>query len=146
MDYDFYPAKQVLPRVWVGSMRDAASNDFMRQHDIGLIVNCTRDVPAFHAGTIPTIRIPIHDHETSAPTLYEYAPAVVREMRKFLEKYPRLQILVHCAAGISRSSSTVAAYLILENRYTVQEAIKRIQQCKPETFHPRIGYIYLATP
>jgi hypothetical protein len=83
----FYPARQVLPGIWIGSMADAASKSFMREKNIGLIVNCTADVPAFHASTIPTIRIPIDDHESFAQTFYDYAPAVAREMRKFLERY-----------------------------------------------------------
>jgi protein-tyrosine phosphatase len=137
---EFYPAKQVVPRIWVGSMQDASSSDFMDQHRVGLIINCTKDVPAFFAGTIPTYRVPMDDHETSAPVLYGHAPTVAREMRRFLERTPG-SILVHCAAGISRSSSMVASYLILEHGATVIESIRRIRGRKPETFQPRVVFV-----
>lgn len=136
----YYPAQRVLPRVWIGSAADATSLDFMNDHTIGLVVNCTKDVPSPYSDFIETIRIPLDDHETSASVLYDYARPVARRMRLFLETHPNESILVHCAAGISRSSSMVAAFLILEHGYTMEGAIRKIQQRKPETFSPRVVF------
>lgn len=135
----FYDARQVLPRIWVGSMKDASSAKFMREHSIGLIINCTKDVPSFFAGTIPTYRVPLDDIESSSDTLCQFAPSISREMWNHLDRSDT-SILVHCAAGVSRSASMVAAYMIIEYGYSVRNAIQHIQQRKPETFYPRIVF------
>lgn len=135
----YYQAREVFPRVWIGSMADAASPEFMHAHNIGLIINCTKDVPSSFAATIPTYRIPLDDIESSSPTLYQYAPPISRVMWNHLDRMDT-SILVHCAAGISRSASMVASYLIVEHGYDVRKAIQFIRQRKPETFRPRIVF------
>jgi len=135
----YYRAREVFPRIWIGSMADAASTEFMRAHNIGLIINCTKDVPSSFAATIPTYRIPLDDIESSSSTLYQYAPTISREMWNHLDRTDT-SILVHCAAGISRSASMVASYLIIEYGYNMRNAIQFIRQRKPETFQPRLVF------
>jgi protein-tyrosine phosphatase len=41
------------------------------------------------------------------------------------------KILIHCSAGISRSSSITMCYLIKSNKYTVDEALKVVKDGRP---------------
>lgn len=134
----YYPPKKVHPYIWIGSEQTAVSSDFIQDNNIKLIVNCTREVPSYFAESIETVRIPLDDHPASAPIMYGAARDVTRRMKEYIDKGST--VLVHCAAGISRSSSIVACYMILHEGYTMQTAMDAIQTKKPETFKPRVVF------
>lgn len=50
------------------------------------------------------------------------------------------QIIVHCAAGMSRSPTLVMAYMMIENRLTANEALEYIQTMRP-TALPNTGFM-----
>ena len=49
-------------------------------------------------------------------------------------------VLVNCAAGISRSSSLVIAYLMIENRWLYEEAYNYVKS-KRSIINPNIGFV-----
>lgn len=49
-------------------------------------------------------------------------------------------VIVHCAAGISRSSSLVIAYLMIENRWSYEEAYNYVRS-KRSIINPNIGFV-----
>jgi protein-tyrosine phosphatase len=49
-------------------------------------------------------------------------------------------VIVHCAAGISRSSSLVIAYLMIENRWSYEEAYNYVKS-KRSIINPNIGFV-----
>lgn len=72
-------------------------------------------------------------------------------MRGALEK--NTAVLVHCAAGVSRSSTLVAAYLMAEQKIPAAAAVDMIRKVKPDvepssTFHDQLelwersGYVW----
>ena len=63
------------------------------------------------------------DDEPDAP-LYKHFDAAHRIIRKALAEGNR--ILVHCAAGVSRSVTLVAAYLIIEKGMSADDALRLI--------------------
>jgi len=130
-----FPPKRIFPRVWIGGYDTANDPDFMTRNNIGLIINCTRHVSADFARYIPTYRIPIDDSPDWMDVFQKHIPHVVDLMHRTLQQ-TRKGILVHCHAGVSRSSTVVAAYLILKKRYTADGAIRFIRSKKPETFRP----------
>lgn len=48
-------------------------------------------------------------------------------------------VIVHCAAGMSRSPSLVIAYLMIENRWRYEEALKFVKK-RREIVEPNIGF------
>jgi len=48
-------------------------------------------------------------------------------------------VLVHCAAGISRSGAVICAYLMWKNGWTFEEALK-FGQSKRGSLHPNEGF------
>lgn len=127
-----YPAKQVRPyKLWIGSERDSEDAGAALKHNVGLIVNCTRDIP-FTVPGVKHVRVPLHDSPAETSTFLRHFAKAVGAIDEHLQKGDT--VLVHCFAGISRSASVVAAYLMLREGLTPREAIKRIQGCKPETF------------
>ncbi|KAL3148458.1 hypothetical protein ABBQ38_013905 [Trebouxia sp. C0009 RCD-2024] len=50
-------------------------------------------------------------------------------------------VLVHCAAGISRSATVVAAHLMVTEQMTADEAMKSLRQTAPWV-HPNPGFMH----
>ena len=49
-------------------------------------------------------------------------------------------VIVHCAAGMSRSATLVLAYLMIENRWHYEEAYNFVKKRRP-IIQPNIGFI-----
>jgi len=49
-------------------------------------------------------------------------------------------VMVHCAAGISRSATLVIAYLMIENGWTMREAYNYVKN-KRQIIEPNIGFM-----
>lgn len=49
-------------------------------------------------------------------------------------------IIVHCAAGMSRSASLVIAYLMIENRWSYEETFNFVKNKRP-IIQPNIGFV-----
>jgi imidazolonepropionase-like amidohydrolase len=142
-----YPVREIASfpsgaSIFVGSEATAQNAKFMRNNDIGLIVNCSRDIPFFFAD-IDGIRLPIHDHPSERATFLKNIRAVCAKVDAAVTR--GISVLIHCAAGISRSASCCAAYLILYCAMTPEEAISFIQSKKPETFGGDVFVPALAT-
>lgn len=132
----FFPARKVATfssgaSIFIGSMETARDLNFLRRNDIKLIVNCTRDVPFYSRG-VAGIRLAIDDSPAESDTFLRDVPAVCQAIDQYVARGGN--VLVHCAAGISRSASTCAAYLIMYNGMTAQQAISFIKSRKPECF------------
>jgi protein tyrosine phosphatase len=139
----YFDAKEIVPRIWIGSRADALNPEFMQKHSIGMIVNCTRDVAMPFSRSILSIRIPVDDHPNYNDVFCKYIRPAISKMHMFLRRTRGRNILVHCAAGISRSASTVAAFLMSEYRIPASKSIQFIQSRKPETFHGGVNFRHM---
>lgn len=135
----FYPAKQIVPYdMWVGSKRDSANLGAAKRHDVCLIVNCTKNLPFVVPG-VARVRIPVDDHPDDAGIMALHLPRAVAHIDKCLSRGKG--VLVHCHAGISRSASVAAAYLMHKEGLTPQQAMARIKRLKSETFTPAANFL-----
>ena len=130
----FYPGKRVAPyNLWIGSKGDSANVTAARRRGIGLVVNCTRDIPRHLAG-VRFLRVPVDDAQDEGGTFLAHLPRIVAAIDQHLSAGQG--VLVHCYAGVSRSASVVAAYLMAKEGLTPAQAMARIRRLKPETFQP----------
>lgn len=128
----FYPARKIEPyRLWVGSKQDSRNVTAASRHGVTLVVNCTRDLPFVLPG-VRQVRVPVHDHPDESDDMLEHLPAALKAIDEELRRGGT--VLVHCFAGVSRSASVVAAYLMFREGLTPRQAIARVQALKPETF------------
>ena len=109
----FYPAKEIIPNLWIGSEGDSRDAAFVRDHRIRFIVNGSRTIP-FSFARVPSYRVPVDDApwenetmgrpvatdaQTDAPRLYHLDqeigektnvaarhPEVVQELRALGDK------------------------------------------------------------
>jgi predicted protein tyrosine phosphatase len=135
----FYAAKRIAPyNMWIGSERDSENVTAARRHGVVLIVNCTKDIPFSVPGT-KRARVPVDDHPADAPVMSQHLPRVVKAIDSALSQGKA--VLIHCYAGISRSASVAAAYLMFKEGLDPAQAIERIQKLKPETFGSRPNFL-----
>ncbi len=130
----FFPAKQILPNVWIGSVKDASDANFIKKHDIRLIINATANEPIRYTRDVNTYRVPIDDSPSDADKLTRYLPItslLINDMVRYNKN-----VLVHCYAGMNRSATVVAAYLMFSRGWPASKAMAYIKQRKPETFTP----------
>jgi hypothetical protein len=137
----YYPAKQIVPNLWIGSASDAESVQRAKKRNIRFVVNCSRDIPEFLKSekSIAVYRIPIDDWHGHGDALFGHLPSVVRAIDDVLKKGQG--VLVHCYAGMQRSAATVAAYLIWKKGMSTVEAMDFIRGKKPEAFTPRPTFL-----
>lgn len=136
----YFPAKAIVQSpeggvLWIGSKGDSESAEFMQSNNIKYIVNCTRDIGFSFSGTIPGYRVPVHDAYFENRVMHKYLPIVVRQINEVLKSGG--SVLVHCYAGMQRSATVVAAYLMYVFNMTKARAISYIQSRKSETFQPK---------
>lgn len=59
---------------------------------------------------------------------------------KFIDdNLQKTNVMIHCAAGISRSSSFLSMYLIKKNHITFEKALEMIQKARPMCY-PNTGF------
>lgn len=133
-DADYYPAKEIIPNLWIGSEGDSRDSSFFKDHNIRLVVNATGSIPFRAPADVETYRIPVDDSPDENETMLSHFPIVVPLIDDVL-RYGN-GVLVHCRAGMQRSAAVVAAYLMWKRGLTADKAFEFINRKKHETFWP----------
>jgi len=102
--------------MYLGAMHHACAANVVEELGITHILNCSLAIPCYHIEneSIEYARIPLDDVESSNIGSYFQAAADFIDQcnPKYTTSSTQNRILIHCAAGISRSSTTVISYLI----------------------------------
>jgi protein-tyrosine phosphatase len=141
---DWQDASIVMPRVWLGNAPAALSEGWLRSNRVDVVINCAapgeipplgRDaaaasgVCAFHALDI---------RET--PTV-DAVPALLRGADLVHEALLEGRtVLVHCAAGMNRSVSTLAVYLMRYGGLDLVSALDFLKTKRPIAYPNREMY------
>lgn len=130
----FFPAKQIIPNLWIGSEGDSRNMSFYNTHRIRFVVNATGSIPFRAPPDVRTYRIPVDDDPSENDVMLRHFPIVVLEIDDVLSHGNG--VLVHCRAGMQRSAAVVAAYLMWKRGKTATQALDFINAKKHETFWP----------
>lgn len=136
---EFSHMSRVLENLFIGGWSNASSREELRHFNIKRILNAAGELPnVFIAASTITYKKftwsddPFTDNisgdlHTAADFIHEALEA----------KEP---ILVHCAMGISRSTTCVIAYLIKYKGLTYDEALNLISKSRP-IVRPNFAYV-----
>jgi len=132
-------AHEILPRLWLGNIKAALDEDFIKQQRITTVFNCTKNLP--FSPSIPIkYRIPVDDNlrEEEIRNMELWSAEIAY---KILAEYlDGKTVLVHCAAGKQRSAASVAFFLIVHLKMHAMEAMNYIRQCRPIAFYPSANF------
>jgi hypothetical protein len=120
---------EVINNLFVGSANSVSSIIHF-----SLVVNCTKDIP-FPKYETKCIRVPVDDSPENINLFIEYIQGqrVLEQIHEALTN--NLRVLVHCYAGINRSCSVVACYLVKYRNMTGDEAVRFLQTKHADTFY-----------
>lgn len=124
---NFYnDADEIIPNLWLGNHNSALNPNFLKNNNINVIINCTKDKSFINSESyesnenIEMYRIPVNDSllECDFIIMQEYLEKMISLL---LKKYTieKKNILVHCHMGKQRSAIVIAALLkvLLDNNH-----------------------------
>jgi len=127
-DIDAAVASEILPYLLIGNQRDAANRERLTELGVTHILNVTAHLPLhFESDGIAYMRLPASD--SGSQNLKQYFSEAI----SFIEcaQAANGKVLVHCQAGVSRSPTIVAAYLIARSRKSLSDAFGFIKDRRP---------------
>ena len=114
------PMHLIVDRLFLGNIRAAQDEQLLQSHNVTCIVQCLEDsslVPAFPFAEYCTV--PVSDIDSQ--NIAAFLPKAVHFIHAC--RQAGKTVLVHCAAGISRSSTVVVAYLMAAAHMDCDEAL-----------------------
>jgi predicted protein tyrosine phosphatase len=125
----------ICERLFLGSASDARNLDKLQCHGIKYVLNMTGSTsyPAefFAASGHPHVTLLALDtHDVDDYDIASHFPVALDFIHKSLQAGDGA-VLVHCAAGVSRSATIVAAYLMAAHQIGAAEAVLRVHQARP---------------
>jgi len=123
---------------------NAESEHFIINNNIGLVINMAKELNKSEWSTLKRhnqepiyVKFPLDDlpSQKIIPVVFE----VIALMENFLQTSKK-NILIHCRAGISRSSSMVIAYLMLKTGMSYFQVFEFVQSKRP-IVNPNPGFV-----
>jgi hypothetical protein len=132
-------ANEIIRGLWIGNARAAANGEWLRENGIQAVFNCTKTLP-FHPSVPYQYRIPVDDNLEPAEikNMEKWAPEIAYKIHH--EYSAGRRILVHCHAGMQRSATAVAFFLMILTGRPLIQVMYLIQSRRPITFRPSANF------
>ena len=119
-------ADMVHDGIWIGSYTSVLDEN-LKKHEIDVVLNMAVECD-YKLATPSTqlVRIGIEDGRLTNCGVFEKAADVIADARRAGKN-----VLVHCAAGVSRSGTAVMAYLMLYEGMGWADALTYLQSSRP---------------
>ncbi|KAG7328792.1 hypothetical protein KOW79_006966 [Hemibagrus wyckioides] len=129
------PSK-ILDYLYLGSEWNAANFEELQKNNVGYILNVTMEIDNFFPESFTYMNIRVYDVEsTDLLSHWNNTYMFINEARKSGQS-----VLVHCKMGVSRSASTVIAFLMKQQGWTLEEALNHVRERRP-IVHPNDGFL-----
>ncbi|KAE8634210.1 hypothetical protein XENTR_v10002231 [Xenopus tropicalis] len=129
-------ASLIFDHVYLGSEWNASNLEELHSTGVGYILNVTREIDNFFPGMFAYHNIRVYDEETT--DLLSHWNDAYHFITK--AKKNKSKCLVHCKMGVSRSASTVIAYAMKENGWSMEKAYNFVKQKRSVT-RPNAGFM-----
>lgn len=122
---------EITPKIYLGNNEGAKQKETLQQLGITHILVCGYYLHEYYPNDFTYMTVELEDN--SNENLYLYLLNCIEFMKKASKVY------VHCRAGISRSSSLVLGYLMLEDKMSYNQA-KDYVLTKREVIQPNANF------
>jgi hypothetical protein len=140
-----HDAHEILPgSLYLSSEAPARSLVFLRNNNIKAVVNCAIDSHPLPFEELQSAGVEIFTHVkivdspgvSNRKGIEDALDAVIDAVNKV---EGRGAVLVHCIAGVSRSATTVIAYLMKQHKKSLLEAAYHVKKIR-RVIYPNIGF------
>jgi hypothetical protein len=119
---------KIFENLWIGGVDDVYDPNFIKIVTPTHIINCTVNERMYYGEFIcERLRISLKDDDTDDINL-------ILEGAKKLNEFIKMKnsiVIVHCAAGMSRSVTIVLAWMIIYKNYKFKEAYDYVSEKRP---------------
>lgn len=126
----------ITPNIYIGSINEAKNKFWLKQHGITHIVNASIEIPNYFPNNFTYLRLNLFD--IPQQKIYQALEPSYRFMDNAISKEGK--VLVHCHAGVSRSTSIVLYYLMKKDKMSLPEALNYVKVRRPRV-NPNQGFI-----
>ena len=127
---------RITPLLYLGGAKEAQDLGFLRSKKIRTIINAAMEIPNYFPGDFEYIRLDLDDtpNQDLSRVLDTMAHKIIYNMKENKATY------VHCAAGISRSSSVVIYTLMKLHNWNFDKTLKFVRHLHART-NPNYGFV-----
>jgi dual specificity phosphatase 12 len=136
MEKTFKYANEIIPNLWLGNRNSPKEIDNLKNNNIKLIINCSKDIIYESDVNIEVVRLSIHDmnSEESNQILAEQIEYLTYLINLYLSN--NCGVLVHCYAGVQRSATVVLCYLLKYKHMSLDMGKAIMKQNRSIVFFP----------
>lgn len=127
---------EILDYLFIGSEEHASNLSQLKEHNISSVLNVAKGCRNYFEDDLEYFNLPVLDIcEEDISTIFQKSYDFIEQVHLSGGK-----VLVHCNAGISRSATICAAYLMKRQGLTMDEALKTIKE-KRNCISPNFGFL-----
>lgn len=130
----------VYPNLYLGDLENASNLDWLTKKGITHIVNAAEEIRNYFPQNFTYLTLGLKDIPTEH-NLQRVLPHAYHFILTALEN-PKNRVLVHCAAGISRSASVVIYYIMKQRRWSFAQTLRHVKNLRPQVM-PNPGFRYI---
>tara|TARA_B110000211_G_C14092951_1_gene560394 strand:+ start:3762 stop:4340 length:579 start_codon:yes stop_codon:yes gene_type:complete len=116
----------IINNILLGNAYNARDFYELKKNNVGLIINCSKDIPHYFPEDFEYARVSVADKLEQ--NILVHLDNITTRMYNFITQNPNSTVFVHCFMGSSRSAVVVIAYLIKYRSYTRRDALNFIKQ------------------
>ena len=126
----------IIDNIYLGDSEAAANEEYLKEYNITAVVNCAEEIYSDYRD-LKFIELRMYDipEQNLFPKL-----EIGYKFIKINSKNQKNNILVHCAAGMSRSASLVALYLMKEKGWDYDTCYQFMKERRP-VVDPNYGFV-----
>jgi protein-tyrosine phosphatase len=132
-------ADEIIPGVWIGRRETALNPKWLENHRIQTVFNCTKDIE-FDPSIPHQYRIPVDDNlqPVEIKNMEAWAPEIAYKiLREYKAGHP---MLIHCYAGMQRSTTACAFFLMVLTGRPLIQVMYLIQDKRKIAFTPSANF------
>eukprot|EP00475_Leptophrys_vorax_P034451 TRINITY_DN5560_c0_g1_i1.p1 TRINITY_DN5560_c0_g1~~TRINITY_DN5560_c0_g1_i1.p1 ORF type:complete len:185 (-),score=39.16 TRINITY_DN5560_c0_g1_i1:266-790(-) len=128
--------QEVIPRLFITNYFGASKQENLTAHGITHVVVCDPRLNMCHPDIAQYLRVPIDDNP--GQDILQSLPEVLLWIDEALQQ-EQSSVLVHCAAGVSRSGAIVTAFVMYKQKVSMEVALNTVQAART-LVNPNVGF------
>ena len=125
----------VTPQIYIGGFMEARDGHWLQSRGVTHIVNASEELPNYFPNYFKYLRLDLNDSPNQ--DLTKALSNSFRFMKKAIDEGG--VVFVHCFAGMSRSSSQIIHYLMIDRAMSFERALSYVRRKHPRT-DPNYGF------